>query len=144
MSKINSLAFVKDKEVGQDMILVRNSNRFRWMISSTRMLIFIRLGKFLRVLTKWLNICMGVAKDWHEWLCERPKCGWNQACIVWADCWPGQLVSKYFSRIVSTHDMTLSRKQLMTWLGRWLTSILGKVVMRKSDGLAKCWQIELR
>ena len=29
MSKVNSLAFVKDKDVGQDMILVRNSNRFR-------------------------------------------------------------------------------------------------------------------
>ena len=29
MSKVNSLAFLKDKVVGEDMILVRNSNRFR-------------------------------------------------------------------------------------------------------------------
>ena len=29
MSKVNSLAFVNDKDVRQDMILVRNSNRIR-------------------------------------------------------------------------------------------------------------------
>ena len=143
MSKVNSLEIVKDKDVGHDMILVRNSNRLRWMMSSTRTSSFIRLRKFVRVLTKWLNLCMGVAKGWHEWLCQRPKCGLNQACNVWADYRHGQLGSKYVSRILSRYDMALARKQLMAWLGRWLTSILGKVVMRKSDGLAICGKIEL-